>query len=120
MRVLHKAKQLLKGFVLPGKRFKDSQFLPEKNPKTFFEFLRAPRLVRRVALGLALVFISTFTALQVNASVDPGADSTVDNYVNITTQGQGAQGPASSYPDVSGDATWEIWVFPTTATGGKQ
>jgi hypothetical protein len=82
MKVLHKAKQLLQGFVLPGRRFKETQFLPEKRPRTFFEFLRAPRLTRRVALGLALVTLSTFAALQANA--DPtarGENSTIDRYL---------------------------------------
>jgi hypothetical protein len=117
-------KRSLRGFVLPGRRFKESQFLPEAKPRSLFEFLRSPRLVRKVALGLALVLSSGFAALQVNATpVDTGEGSTVDNYLNATTIGDGiGQGGATGktfYPGITQNATWEIWMFPTTAVGGK-
>ena len=121
MKVLHKAKQLLQSFVLPSRRFKESHFLPEKKPKSFFEFFRAPKLVRRVALGLALVSVSSFTALQVSASQDPGAGSIVDNYFQVNTSGtagQGAVGPSSQYPNLSSNATWEIWLSPRSFDSG--
>jgi hypothetical protein len=121
MKVLHKAKQLLQGFVLPGRRFKESHFLPEKRPRTFFEFLRAPRLVRKFALGLALVTLSTFAALQANA--DPtarGENSTIDRYLQVNIGGptdQYAQHPDTGFTNNWTNATWEAWIFPTSNSG---
>ena len=89
---LHKTKQLLRGFVLPKDRFDESRFLPLTSHKSTFEVLRAPKLVRKVGIGLAIVLSAGFAALQVTANpLDDGSASTVDNYVNITTVGQGGQ-----------------------------
>ena len=122
MKVLHKAKQLLQGFVLPSRRFKETQFLPEKKPKTFFEFLRAPRLVRRVALGLALVSVSTFAALQVNATTQLGSDSRIDYTANLSaTDVNRSIGRYSTttvaVPTGFNTFTMQMWVNPGPVAG---
>jgi hypothetical protein len=89
------------------------------------------KLVRNVArwlqrFAVAMIFAILSIALAIGGilaaqSNDNGANSTVDYYLGVNNSGvsgQYAQGPATTYPDLSSDATWEIWLNPTSFTSG--
>jgi hypothetical protein len=110
---------LFSGFGLPGFAFKESNFLPEPMPRSLFEALRSKRFVRNFAFGLVLVMGSTFAALQA-VSVDTGATSTIDNYLEVNVSGD--LGQAARHPDINftngqTNGTWEGWIYPTRGTG---
>jgi hypothetical protein len=120
MKVLHKVKQLLQGFVLPEWQVKKRQRPQNNKPRTFLEFLRTPRIVRRVALGLALVSVSTFAALQVNATTQLGSDSLIDYTANLTaTDLNRPVGRNTSttvaVPTSTNDYSMQMWVNPGTS-----
>jgi hypothetical protein len=101
---------LFSGFGLPGFAFKESNFLPEPRPRSLFEALRSKRFVRRFAFGLVLVMGSTFAALQVNASGDPGHDSVVDFALTLNGSEQNASITSPVLP-ISDDFVLEAWIF---------
>lgn len=86
------------------------------------------RWLRRFGLAFvgllvtAAFLIGNILAAQSTAN---GANSTIDHYLQVNTNGsagQYAEGPASTYPNVSTNATWELWIYPTSfvsGTGGK-
>lgn len=107
------------GFALPGFIFKESNFLPEPRPRTLFEALRSKRFVRHMGVVLVLVMGSTFASLQA-VSVDTGASSTVDNYLEMNVGGATTQ--VATHPDLNftngqTNGTWEAWVYPTRGIG---
>ena len=88
----------LSGFALPGITFKESKFLPEPQPRSLFEALRSKRFVRRMGVVLVLVMGSTFASLQA-VSVDTGASSAVDNYLEMNVGGATTQ--VATHPDLN-------------------
>jgi hypothetical protein len=109
----------LSGFALPGITFKESKFLPEPQPRSLFEALRSKRFVRRMGVVLVLVMGSTFASLQA-VSVDTGASSAVDNYLEMNVGGATTQ--VATHPDLNftngqTNGTWEAWVYPTRGIG---
>jgi hypothetical protein len=72
--------------------------------------------------GLAFVGLLLTAAFLVGnilaaQSTANGANSTIDHYLQVNTtgtSGQYAEGPANTYPDVSTNGTWELWLYPTS------
>jgi hypothetical protein len=107
------AKSLFAGFATPKRSPKKAKARSKSKPKSLFEALRSKRAVRGLGVGLVLVMGSTFAALQANA-VDPGADSVIDNYLQVNVGGatnQSATHPETGYLTNQANVTWERYQF---------
>jgi len=118
MKVLHKAKQLLQGLVLPGfdikshalvskgfwfflGPFKESRFLPEPRPTTVSAALGSSKLMRRFAIGLALVMTSVFAALQGVANPAITGSNSLEDF-SLQTYSAGLLSPGGQANPASG------------------
>jgi hypothetical protein len=60
---------LLSGFWLPGGAFRESNFLPEHQPKSLFEAMRSRRVLKWMVPGLALFVLLASTQTSTAATV---------------------------------------------------
>jgi hypothetical protein len=114
-------KRLLRGFVLPGDSFGPRGFLPRQPGALSFKINKRKKAVvfggvASFALVGSLVSGSLFAV-----ATDDGSTSTVDNSIsfNLGVTGQYASGPTNNFPNVTTNATWETWLFPTTTSAAQ-
>ncbi|NBU23818.1 MAG: LamG domain-containing protein, partial [Actinobacteria bacterium] len=82
--------------------------------------VRLHRFCLAVLIALLSVAIA-ITGFLSASSNNNGANSTLDHYLGVNTSGvsgQYAQGPSTEYPNLSANATWELWLQPTSFTSG--